>query len=114
MLTVDGMLSIATNQMEELYVSKHYINMWLLLHVQYNHLIYFLQLMKRTVCWTTQAKHSTPATASVPIHMEREREHKPVREDGLHNRQVSMASICMPNLVCVHDSIFSIYVEASL
>ena len=100
--------------MEELYVSKHYINMWLLLHVQYNHLIYCLQLMKRTVCRTTQAKHSTPATASVPIHMEREREHKPVREDGLHNRQVSMASIYVPNLVCVHDSLFPIYVEASL
>ena len=100
--------------MEELYVSKHYINMWLLLHVQYNHLIYCLQLMKRTVCRTTLAKHSTPATASVPNRMEREREPKPVREDGLHNRQVSMASIYVPNLVCVHDSLFPIYVEASL
>ena len=98
--------------MEELYVSKHYINMWLLLHVQYNHLIYCLQLMN--VCRITQAKHSTPATASVPNRMEREREPMPVREDGLHNRQVSMASIYVPNLVCVHDSLFPIYVEASL
>ena len=100
--------------MEELYVSKHYINMWLLLHVQYNHLIYCLQLMKRTVCRTTLAKHSTPATASIPNCMERECEPKPVREDGLHNRQVSMASIYVPNLVCVHDSLFPIYVAASL
>ena len=61
-----------------------------------------------------QAKYSTPATTSVPNHMEREREPKPVREDGLHNRQVSMASIYVPNLVCVHDSLFPIYVEASL
>ena len=100
--------------MEELYVSKHYINMWLLLHVQYNHLIYCLQLIKRIYNRTKQPKHKIVETESIPNRKEREHEPKPVREDGLHNPQVSMASIYVPNLVCVHDSLFPIYVEATL
>ena len=89
-------------------------NMWLLLHVQYNHLIYCLQLIKCTVCWTAQPKYRTTATKSIPNHMEREHEPKVVHEDGLHNRQVSVASIYVPNLFCVPNSLFPIYVEASV
>jgi len=89
-------------------------NMWLLLHVQYNHLIYCLQLIKCTVCRTAQPKYRTTATKSIPNHMEREHEPKSVHEDGLHNRQVSVASIYVPNLFCVPNSLFPIYVEASV
>ena len=93
---------------------KYCINTLQLLHVQSNHLICCLQLIKRTVCRTAQPKYRTTATKSIPNHMEREHEPKSVHEDGLHNRQVSVASIYVPNLFCVPNSLFPIYVEASV
>ena len=85
-------------------------NMWLLLHVQSNHLIYCLQLIKHTVYRTIQPKHKTTEIQSIPNRKEREHDPKPIREHGLHNRQASMASIYLPNLVCVPNSLFPIYV----
>ena len=84
--------------------------MWLLLHVQSNNFIYCLQLIKRTDNGTKQPKHKTIETESIPNRKEREHDPKPIREHGLHNRQASMASIYLPNLVCVPNSLFPIYV----
>ena len=84
--------------------------MWLLLHVQSNHLIYCLQLIKYTVYQTIQPKHKTTEIQSIPNRKERDHDHKPVCDHGLHNRRVSMTSIYLPNLVCVPNSLFPIYV----
>jgi hypothetical protein len=84
--------------------------MWMLLHIQSNHLIYCLQLIKRTDNRTKQPKHKTVETEIIPNRKERDHDPKPVCDHGLHNRRVSMTSIYLPNLVCVPDSFFPIYV----
>ena len=71
------------------------------------------------------SRHTThqtnePPVASMPQARQSKYAHdeymknSPVAEEGLSHQQVSMASIYVPNLVCVHDSLFPIYVEASL
>ena len=73
---------------------KYCINTLQLLHVQSNHLICCLQLIKRTIYWTTQPKYKTTETESIPNRKEREQNLKPVREHGLHNRLVWYLFMC--------------------
>jgi len=59
---------------------------------------------------TKQPKHKSIETESIPNRKERDHDPNPVRDHGLHNRQVSMTSIYLRNLVCVPNSLFPIYV----
>ena len=65
--------------------------------------------MTRTTGQTTPQQITKPKNIKTETSMS---EQAPIREQGLSNEQVSTTSFYVPNLICVPNSLFPIYVEA--